>query len=204
MRLLVYLIGLLPVFLFLWIGEKYETEAFVQFDEKVASILFGNDFITLFHYIGDTVTVMIFTLIMVFYFGVKQQNYRATLFIVATVAGGTALNQTLKAYYARPRPVILEQLDSFSYPSGHSMLGVLFLFTAAYLFSRLSASTKASLMYWIVAITLFVLIGLSRIAEGRHYATDVLGGWSLGIAWFTLCVIWYELRDRAFKKNHSL
>ena len=204
MKFLGYAIGLLPVFLFLWIGENYETEAFVHFDEKVASILFGNDIITMFHYVGDTTTVMIFTLIMVFYFGVKQQNYRAILFIVATVAGGTALNQTLKAYYARPRPNIPEQLESFSFPSGHSMLGLLFLLTAAYLFSRLSSSMKASIMYWAVAITLFVLIGLSRVAEGRHYATDVLGGWSLGIAWFTLCVIWYELRDRAFKKNHSL
>ena len=203
MKFLVYAIGLLPVFLFLWIGENYETEAFIQFDEKVSSILFGNDIITLFHYIGDTVTVMIFTLIMVFYFGVRQQNYRAILFIVATVAGGTALNQGLKGYYERPRPAILDQLNSFSFPSGHSMLGVLFLFTAAYLLSRLSSSKKAIIMYWVIAITLFVLIGLSRVAEGRHYATDVLGGWSLGIAWFTLCVIWYELRERGFKKHHS-
>ena len=203
MKYLVYAIGLLPIFLFRFIGKNYEIDSFVQFDEKVASILYGNDFITLFHYIGDTATVMIFTLIMVFYFGVKQQNYRAVLFIVATVAGGTAISQFLKAVYARPRPDIAGQLESFSYPSGHAMLGVLYLFTAAYLFSKLSSSTKSSIVCWAIAITLFVLIGLSRIAEGRHYATDVLGGWSLGIAWFTLCVIWYEQRERSFKKNHS-
>jgi len=204
MKYLVYVIGLLPIFLFRFIGKNYEVASVVQFDEKVASFLYGNDFITLFHYIGDTATVMIFTLIMVFYFGVKRQNYRAILFIVATVAGGTAINQALKAIYARPRPNIEGQLESFSYPSGHSMLGVLFLFTAAYLFSKLSSSTKASIMFWAIAITLAVLIGLSRIAEGRHYATDVLGGWSLGIVWFTLCVIWYEQRERSFKKNRSL
>ena len=204
MRFLIYAIGLLPFFVFRWIGENYDIESVMRFDEKIASILFGNEFIILFHYIGDTATVMIFTLIMVFYFGIKHQNYRAILFIVATVAGGTALSQALKAYYARPRPDIEDQLSSFSYPSGHSMLGVLFLFTAAYLFSKLSSSTKASIMFWAVSITLFVLIGLSRIAEGRHYATDVLGGWSLGIAYFTLCVIWYELRDNSFKKNRSL
>ncbi len=204
MRFLIYAVGLLPVFLFRLIGETYEMEPVVRFDEKVASILFGNDFITLFHYIGDTATVMIFTLIMVFYFGVKQQNYRAILFIVATVAGGTVLSQALKAYYVRPRPIIEDQLSSFSYPSGHAMLGVLFLFTAAYLFSKLSLNTKATVTFWLIAITLAVLIGLSRIAEGRHYATDVIGGWSLGIAYFTLCVIWYEQRERALKKNRSM
>ena len=204
MKYLVYLVGLLPVFLFRLIGQNYEMESFRQFDEKVASMLYGNDFITMFHYIGDTTTVMVITLIMVFYFGVKQQNYRAILFIVLTVAGGTAINQFLKRYYARPRPELEEQLSSFSYPSGHSMLGVLFLFTAAYLFSKLSSSSAATIISWAVAIILFILIGLSRVAEGRHYATDVLGGWSLGIAYFTLCVIWYEYRERFSKKNRSV
>ena len=92
MKYVVYAIGLLSFFLFRFIGKYYELESFVQFDEKVAAILYGNDFITLFHYIGDTATVMILTLIMVFYFGVKQQNYRAILFIVLTVPGGTAIN----------------------------------------------------------------------------------------------------------------
>ena len=98
MKYLVYLIGLLPIFLFRLIGQNYELESFQQFDDKVASMLYGNDFIIMFHYIGDTTTVMVITLIMVFYFGVRKQNYRAISFIVLTVAGGTAINQFLKRY----------------------------------------------------------------------------------------------------------
>ena len=40
MKYLVYAIGLLPIFLFRFIGKNYEIDSFVQFDEKVASILY--------------------------------------------------------------------------------------------------------------------------------------------------------------------
>ncbi|MEG0386248.1 MAG: phosphatase PAP2 family protein, partial [Solibacillus sp.] len=47
---------------------------------------------------------------------------------------------------------------------------------------------------WIAAVLLACLIGLSRIAEGRHFATDVIAGWSMGYSWFIVCVVWYESR----------
>ena len=46
-------------------------------------------------------------------------------------------------------------------------------------------------------------IGLSRIAESRHFATDVLAGWSLGYTWLIICVVWYELRERKFNRENS-
>ena len=200
MKKLFYVIGLLPIILFIWISQNYETASFIQFDESMSDKLFGTKWITMFHYIGDTIFVMIVTLIVVLYFGIREKNYRAVLFTVLTIAGGTAINQGLKAFYARPRPDIVNQLNSFSFPSGHSMLSVLYLLTLAYLLSKLSASSKTTILYFTVAIVLFVMIGMSRVAEARHYATDVLAGWSLGIVWFTLCVIWYELRESKYKR----
>lgn len=201
MRYALNIIGLLPIILFLWISQNYETAAFMQFDQNMSDYLFGNKVITMFHYIGDTVFVMIVTLILVLFFAIKQQDYRAVLFIVLTIAGGTGINQGLKYYFERPRPDIANQLDSFSFPSGHSMLGALYLLTIAYLLSKITVSTKASVAYWVGAIVLFVLIGMSRVAEGRHFATDVVGGWSLGIFWLTVCIIWYEARERRFLKK---
>ena len=38
-----------------------------------------------------------------------------------------------------------------------------------------------------LAVLLTVVVGLSRVYVGVHYATDVLAGWSVGSAWAILC-----------------
>ena len=197
MRSFIYILGLLPIILYVWISLSYDSSPFlVELDETMSNLLFGNQFITLFHYIGDTLFVVFITTCLLLFLWLRQQNYLAMIFVLLSIAGGTAINQVLKAYYARPRPEIVDQLSSYSFPSGHSMMSVLYLFTLAYIFSELSRSTRLKIIYWIGALVLFILIGLSRVAEGRHFATDVLGGWSLGIVWFTICVFWYENRKR--------
>lgn len=196
MKNLLYILGLLPIILYIMISLNYEAPVFIELDHEMSELLFGNQFIAFFHYFGETVFVVIITILLLLFLWLHQQNYRAMLFALASIAGGTVINQSLKAYYARPRPELIDQLTSFSFPSGHSMIGVIYLFTLAYIFSELSANKPLKIAYWSVAILLFILIGLARVAQSRHFATDVLGGWSLGIVWFTICVFWYERRKR--------
>jgi undecaprenyl-diphosphatase len=42
---------------------------------------------------------------------------------------------------------------------------------------------------WSSAVVLGIAIGLSRIALNVHYVTDVLAGFSLGLAWFAACLL---------------
>lgn len=198
-----YPLAVVTLIVFLIMALNFKSPSFMAFDEQIASIMRGNEFIGLFHYLGETVFVVIVTLMVFAYFWFREQNYRAMLYIVLTMAVGTTINQGLKAFFERPRPEILEQLTSYSFPSGHSQMGVLYLFMLAYLFSKITTNHKRVTIVWIGAIMLACLIGLSRIAESRHFATDVLAGWSIGYTWFIICVLWYEQRERKFKQRNS-
>jgi undecaprenyl-diphosphatase len=195
-----YTLGLLPVLLFLWISVSYQNPSFQKFDQYFSDLLYGREWLIFFHYIGETIFVIIVTVCLMLFLWLRERNYRAMLFVVFSIAGGTAVNQILKRIYQRPRPEIEMQLDSYSFPSGHSMMGIIYLFTVAFIVNELIASKSKRVIIWIVATILFLLIGMSRVAESRHFSTDVLGGWSLGLFWFTLCVIWYKWRENYFKK----
>ncbi|MEK4231007.1 phosphatase PAP2 family protein [Solibacillus sp. FSL H8-0538] len=189
---------------FLLLAINYEKLFTVEFDTTMSSLLGGNELLILFHYIGDTIFVVCVALITMLVLWIRGRNYRGMLFVLLTVAAGNLLNQLLKAIFERPRPEIVEQLTSYSFPSGHSMTGVLYLLALAYLVSEVLIVRKQIIGVWVVAVTLACLIGLSRIAESRHFATDVLAGWSMGYTWFVVCVIWYEYSKRRTAKNKRL
>lgn len=198
MKKLSYLLAVITLIAFVILRENYESELMQRLDKEMSDILFGNELITAFHYIGDTLFVICIAVLLLLFLWIRKHNYRGMFFVLLTFGGGTLLNQVLKNWVQRPRPVIADQLTSFSFPSGHTMSAILYLLTVAYIISEIIASGRKVLVVWLIAILLAFMIGISRIAEGRHFATDVLAGWAMGYTWFIACTIWYE---RSKKRN---
>lgn len=93
----------------------------------------------------------------------------------------------LKPLFDSPRPTeehlrLLEPFDGTGYPSGHSttvamVACMLTLIAWRYL--------RVNWLQWIatfIAAAASILVGWSRVWSGAHWPSDVLGGWSYGIA----------------------
>ena len=194
-----FVLAIFTFIIFAFLMYSFETPTFVNFDKEMASLLGGNKLIDAFHYLGETKFFFAVGILLIIWLWFYKRNYYGMFLVLLTYPGGFLLNQLIKRIVERPRPEMVDQLTSFSFPSGHAMMAMLYLLTIAYFLTEKSVGTKKSTIIWLVAIILIVLIGLSRIAGSRHFATDVIAGWSLGYTWFVLCVLWYEMRRRQRK-----
>ncbi len=193
-----YVLAVCSFVVFFILSVNYETPFIQAFDRVASDSLYGNKFITLFHYLGETKFIFAITIIILIIIWIRKKDYKLVVFVILSVGVGYGLYQFLKRVIERPRPEIVDQFSTYSFPSGHAVHGLLYLLTIAYVFNRIVISKRASRIVWITAIILSLLIGVSRITEGRHFASDVLAGWLLGYSWFILCVWWYKSGNRNF------
>lgn len=188
--LLVAIAFLISVFLFAAIAHEAVLEREAEFDQRVANYLntvVGNRMIASMRFItffGSTRFLLPAYVILIAGLLLRDRK-RDALNIGIIGITSTALLMGLKQYYGRTRPdlPLLESLKNFSFPSGHALTSFIFCSVLAYIVfeSRLKRVSK-----WIIAIALLlfsVLIGLSRIILRMHYATDVIAGFCLGLAW---------------------
>jgi undecaprenyl-diphosphatase len=109
------------------------------------------------------------------------------------------LNVLLKSAFHRERPVLeqpLVVLHSYSFPSGHTM-GATLLYGLAAVFAFYWVRSWPGRV-WIVAAASCstFLVGLSRVALGAHFLSDVLGAAAAGLAWLAVCVTSVETLRR--------
>ena len=132
-----------------------------------------------------TTAVVLGTLVAVL---LIRRRVRLAAYVAVTAIGGTALSPTLKVLVGRLRPVVPEPVagaGGYSFPSGHAtsvtiMVGVSLLV----LLPAVPAGWRRAVM--ITGICVAVLVGLTRVALGVHFLSDVVAGWLLGSAWVAL------------------
>ena len=128
-------------------------------------------------------SVVITVLIILLILGLGLQWEALVALIAALLSIG--LNVLVKDLIMRPRPAaalvhVLATLKDFSFPSGHVMYYTSFFGFLVFLaFTLLKPSLKRTLLVVFFGL-LVLLIGISRIYVGEHWASDVLGAYLLG------------------------
>lgn len=104
------------------------------------------------------------------------RQWRAAAFAGLTLLGSALANGTLKTLFARQRPeVLLEPLDSFSFPSGHSSAAFAFFLVLGVLAGR-GQPARLRLTWLLLAGLPALCIALSRVYLGVHWPSDIIAG----------------------------
>lgn len=139
--------------------------------------------LTFITYIANWQSIVLFCLIfLVIPYTRKAFGIQIAAFCLAS----SLLNELLKAIFQIQRPLDefrLIAVTGYSFPSGHAMTGLLFyalmiIVMRKYLIKNRPLANLASGLL----VLLIILIGFSRVYLGVHFPSDVIAGYSLGLA----------------------
>lgn len=139
------------------------------------------------------------------YFWARLRNWREMglfLALLLAIGPGLAINGILKPQWSRPRPVQTKAFGgehdfvgvwgfgprgaSKSFPSGHASMGFYLMAPAFLLFQR---RPRLAAMFLMLGLAGGAFLGLARVAQGQHYASDVL--WAGGLVYFSGLLLGY-------------
>lgn len=127
------------------------------------------------------------------------------------VGPGVLVNCVLKPYVGRPRPAEIQQFggayefrpvfaaplqrQGASFPSGHAAMGFALLIPAFVFLNR--RRRWSNTLFW-MGMSVGLLVGATRIVQGRHFASDVLGAFA--VVYATAIICYFAVRpDRSFR-----
>lgn len=185
-----WMLLLVSIIILIFIIKNLLQKDIANFDNAVYSYIFNfiseplTDIALVITTLGSVYVILPLCLILIIIFWKKVEG----ICILTNLMISFISNQVLKRIVARPRPTeyrIVEELG-YSFPSGHSMVGMAFYGLLIYFTYR---KVKNPFIKWSVCIlltALIFLIGFSRIYLGVHYASDVIAGFCISTAYLAL------------------
>jgi undecaprenyl-diphosphatase len=175
----------------------------VQLDQSIYETLIAkaktappriNELMIFGFFLGKQVPILIVTLLSIYF--LHKRYWRELAMILLSSGAGSFIWNFFVNYFARPRPAIQTGLAVRaipSFPSGHTMSAIIVYGFLTYL---LLPKMPSRFWKWTLVIAMAAMVlfdGFSRIFQGSHYLTDVLGGYALGVAWAALVYILIEV-----------
>jgi undecaprenyl-diphosphatase len=167
-----------------WLHE-HATDGWTRFFENVTRL-------------GNVPVLAAVTLVAAIVLSRKRLTSELELLLLAAI-GAQILTFGLKLGFERERPFFPDPLateSTYSFPSGHASVSLAVYGTIGYIAARHATTRGRQILILAAAAGLILLIGFSRLYLGVHYLSDVIAGFSLGLAWVALCVVLLHLRLR--------
>ena len=188
------------VFLFLKLGSEVVEGETQGFDQHILHFAQGlrEQYPTLAEImrditgLGSVAVLTLLTVVTVVYLALFGSRRMAAL-VAAAMISGTALVSVLKGLFDRARPDLAFaelSVSGLSFPSGHASMSAIAFLTLGARLASTHRRARERVYILLVASLITLLVGVSRIALGVHWTTDVIGGWAFGSAW---AVLWLQV-----------
>lgn len=181
------------IILFILLGFTYKSTILKNFDKSFFHLMdnirskgldslcyFLRDFGTSKMYLTFAV---IFILLSIF-----KKKVMNGVYLLVTLLTARVLLSVLKDLFERQRPSSALYFEhGFSFPSGHAMLATSFFLSLSFIVVVLFPNLeKQKHLIKTCAIIMIFLISFSRVYLHVHYFTDILAGWLVGYAWYSI------------------
>lgn len=155
--------------------------------------------------LGDRNAYVIITALLALFFFLKKRSWKFIVQTTLVLVLASLSNIVLKRVFSRPRPSLehLVEVNTLSYPSGHSMSSMAFYGFLIFLCLRHRMPRWLRFLLVALLIILIVSIGLSRIYLGVHYPTDVAAGFIGGLIWVAFCAVVFSTFELLRKRQRS-
>jgi undecaprenyl-diphosphatase len=143
--------------------------------------------------------------VVVTYFWLTGHRREAVAFAVIML-GAVLLQLLLKLAFqrARPLPFFGPALHTYSFPSGHALNALCFYGTLAVLLGQRGRTWWLRAGLGLVAASLVLLIGVSRVYLGVHYPSDVIGGYLAAAIWLSAVGLAFKEIPRGFPSQRDI
>ncbi len=179
---------LVAVLVFTWLLFEIKTDDIMRMDAAAHSLVVMHIRAAWLTPIMQSISDLahpVVLVVMLLVIEVFAPGRRPGLCAAVNLVLATLLNLLLKTLIQRPRPegYRLVAESGFSFPSGHSMVAMAFYGLLIWMVWRYEKDALVRRLGVIGFGLVIVLVGLSRIYLGVHYASDVLAGFCASIAW---------------------
>ena len=210
--LVVFLLLIVAIIIFAYSVNMVFIKKTTSFDERIFNYVSGHvspfftDVMVFISFLGKHTFLIPANLTLLAFYIFIRKNKRLSLRISSMALTSLSLMFFLKLSFQRLRPEVplLEKVNGFSFPSGHSLMSMTFYGSMIYIvWKEIKTIWLRNIIIVILGLLIF-FIGYSRVYLRVHYASDVIAGFAVGFAWLLLASWVMDLLEKRYLTRKEL
>lgn len=153
------------------------------------SLFICQEFTNFFKFITNFASFTYITIFIILIF-IFVKDKKIGILVAVNSINGMIINRILKSIFVRSRPDVVKLIKQggYSFPSGHAMASMTFYGILIYLIYKSNINKKLKCILIIILSILILLIGISRIYLGVHYASDIIAGYIVSLIYLIVFI----------------